>query len=183
VQKCSKCGQAVTFFTAKSGKQRFRCAPCDNTRRNNRYHEKEKVDPELVAARQQRYRERYETDAVFRAAEQLRLNRYLKTPEGKKARVECQQRYDASEKGKVRQQRAQDVHSFKYLARRAVSAAVKAGTIEKPRECQRCGLVVGRRRLQGHHHNGYDDAHRLDVIWLCRTCHAVVDKDGHGDQA
>lgn len=44
------------------------------------------------------------------------------------------------------------------------------GTIKKPKRCQRCKKI---KRLDGHHHKGYMQP--LDVLWLCRRCHCIVD--------
>ena len=48
-----------------------------------------------------------------------------------------------------------------------VRLAVKAGKLTKT-DCADCGSSGP---VQGHHHNGYDDEHALDVVWLCRSCH------------
>ena len=44
--------------------------------------------------------------------------------------------------------------------------AVKTGRIIKPSQCERCPSTEN---IQGHHED-YD--YPLDVIWLCRSCHA-----------
>ena len=53
---------------------------------------------------------------------------------------------------------------------RRVGAAVKAGLLVKPNECEHCGSCAP---VQAHHHNGYDPDHALDVIWLCHPCHTA----------
>ena len=53
------------------------------------------------------------------------------------------------------------------VARSAVNHAVAAGRLVRG-PCVRCGKTG---RTDGHHHNGYDKAHWLDVMWLCRPCH------------
>jgi hypothetical protein len=50
-------------------------------------------------------------------------------------------------------------------ARSTLNAAVKAGTIKRPDNCQRC---LGSGKLTGHHH---DYARPLIVTWLCVKCH------------
>lgn len=52
-------------------------------------------------------------------------------------------------------------------ARDAVRLALRNGTLVKG-PCRLCGSTES---IQGHHHNGYDEPHWLDVRWLCRTCH------------
>jgi hypothetical protein len=59
----------------------------------------------------------------------------------------------------------------KMLARRALRRAVANGIIDKPTSCSDCGRTVEAKDLGGHHHNGYDEEHWLDVVWLCRNCH------------
>lgn len=58
-------------------------------------------------------------------------------------------------------------------AQRLVKAAVTSGDLIRPPLCELCGSE-GDRALDGHHWNGYDEAHVLDVQWLCRTCHGRV---------
>lgn len=60
------------------------------------------------------------------------------------------------------------------LAHSRVHQAVVAGTIKKPTRCEKCGKNPGKDRagkpkIQGHHHDGYDDA--LKIQWLCVRCH------------
>ena len=55
-----------------------------------------------------------------------------------------------------------------------VAAALRRGTLRKP---DRCSLCQGRGlKLEGHHPNGYDQVNRLDLIWLCRSCHHLGHK-------
>ena len=56
-------------------------------------------------------------------------------------------------------------------AQGAVANALRAGRLERPADCQSCGES---KRLDAHHHIGYDKAHELDVQWLCRRCHKAV---------
>lgn len=58
----------------------------------------------------------------------------------------------------------------KKYARVAVQHAVRVGKLERPSKCASCGCDC---KTEAHHHNGYSRANRLDVIWLCKKCHAV----------
>lgn len=58
-------------------------------------------------------------------------------------------------------------------ARRAVANAVRSGKLAKT-PCEMCG-IDDERVLEAHHHLGYDQAHQLDVQWLCVRCHVKVD--------
>lgn len=53
------------------------------------------------------------------------------------------------------------------LAHRAVAAAIKAGTLVRPKRCAECG----ERRYVVAHHLSYDAAWRLLVRWACKRCH------------
>ena len=57
-------------------------------------------------------------------------------------------------------------------ANKAVRNAVARGTMEKPDECERCDGRTPTHLLAGHHHSGYDKGQRLEVTWLCPSCHS-----------
>ena len=54
-------------------------------------------------------------------------------------------------------------------ARAKVNREVLAGRLFRPTICAQCGITP--KKIVGHHHNGYDSDHMLDVIWLCTPCH------------
>lgn len=56
----------------------------------------------------------------------------------------------------------------KEQAHKAVARAVKTGKLTKPTECPKCGAD---KRIEGHHH---DYEKKLDVIWLCQSCHLAL---------
>lgn len=60
----------------------------------------------------------------------------------------------------------------RFRARSEVYRAIQKGILTRE-PCQRCGLD-NLRLIHAHHHNGYEPAHWLDVIWLCRACHHKV---------
>ncbi len=55
-------------------------------------------------------------------------------------------------------------------ARSYLNTYVRRGKVRRGTSCQECG--AGGVRIEGHHHNGYDNP--LDVQWLCRLCHRAV---------
>lgn len=57
-------------------------------------------------------------------------------------------------------------------AKIALSRAVKKGIIQRPDACSQCGATG---KIEAHHHNGYDKIHYLDVVWLCRSCHDLIE--------
>ncbi len=52
----------------------------------------------------------------------------------------------------------------------AVRKAVAEGRLVRPARCTVEGCA-SRHKPQAHHHNGYAESHRLDVIWLCPKHH------------
>jgi Bacillus phage endonuclease len=58
----------------------------------------------------------------------------------------------------------------KHAAHTMVSNAILLGLMVRPKYCSNCGRAC---RPDGHHHKGYQCP--LDVVWLCRKCHANVD--------
>ena len=57
--------------------------------------------------------------------------------------------------------------------------ALNRGVVIRPEACERCGKTAEENgeALCGHHHNGYDEVHALDVVWLCRSCHMKIHND------
>ena len=55
----------------------------------------------------------------------------------------------------------------------ALNRAIRAGRITKPRRCPACNRE---RKIEAHHHRGYDRQHWLDVVWRCRQCHTLEHK-------
>jgi hypothetical protein len=80
-------------------------------------------------------------------------------------------RYRRSAKGRAAKRRYAAKYPQKDRARKALSAAVRRGVLDRPDSCSRCG---GPGRPEGHH----DDYTRpLDVAWLCKPCHVAEHRD------
>ena len=98
-------------------------------------------------------------------AEHYRANR-VRIQEGRK---EYNKDWWLSEKGRALRKgytlRWLKENPKKHSAGQAVRKAVHFGKIKKPSECEECGSVA---ELHGHHD---DYNRRLDVRWLCATCH------------
>jgi hypothetical protein len=60
-------------------------------------------------------------------------------------------------------------NQVKHRAHRAVWKALANGKLIRPQSCAKCGKAGP---VQSHHHNGYEN--RLDVQWLCQSCHCSV---------
>jgi hypothetical protein len=54
----------------------------------------------------------------------------------------------------------------KLKARNAVYYAVRTGKLIRPDHCSKCSKEC---KPHGHHYRGYE--YKLDIIWLCETCH------------
>lgn len=72
-------------------------------------------------------------------------------------------------------------HREKYRARDAVAKALKSGLLRRPSCCEACGVAAGEMRdgrsnIWGHHHHGYAEEQKLNVIWLCLSCHSATEK-------
>ena len=69
--------------------------------------------------------------------------------------------------------------------RNAVRKALREGSLSRPVHCSQCGkhrseLQQSNGRyssIEGHHHRGYEYEHALDVVWLCKKCHAQAHVD------
>lgn len=60
---------------------------------------------------------------------------------------------------------------MKHNARQFVRWKVSKGELIKT-PC----IVCGNPKVEPHHHKGYDDAHRLDVVWLCKEHHLEAER-------
>lgn len=59
----------------------------------------------------------------------------------------------------------------KWRARAKLRYAVKIGEVQKPENCERCGISREDRRMEAHHP---DYSKPLDVRWLCQLCHKLT---------
>jgi len=87
---------------------------------------------------------------------------------------EVKQRYQSTEKyklnRKIRDKRYVKKNKERGQAHRAVANAVKDGLLTRPPICSECGLEHD--NIQGHHES-YEIADWLKVIWLCEPCHKL----------
>jgi hypothetical protein len=58
----------------------------------------------------------------------------------------------------------------RWKAKVAVARAVKAGRLKKPKVCPVC---TKKRRIEAHHHMGYERKNWLNIVWRCRPCHKL----------
>lgn len=87
------------------------------------------------------------------------------------------ERYRNYDRERGNRQTAKDTREYrkgnpeKQKCHAAVARAVKAGKLNKPDRCERCGSQAN---LEGHHE---DYTKPLDVIWLCSICHRSEHKE------
>lgn len=118
-----------------------------------------------------------------------KLERLNNTPYAQRVR-EAKRTDEAKEKRKIqradpvkrekekiyaREYRQREEVKLKNRARGAVKYALSQGIITRPESCQKCGaedvkLKDGRSGLRADHHNGYNEEHKLDVLFICLKC-------------
>jgi len=94
----------------------------------------------------------------FNVRQTKRLVEYFHTPKGKIAI------YKANKKSEKK-------YPEKQRARQLLWWHKKQGNIIKPEVCSFCGTNG---RIEGHHK---DYSKPLDVIWFCKICHSIADKE------
>lgn len=80
-------------------------------------------------------------------------------------------RVPVQKKKRVKRNRESRSNPYKQKARNELRNAVRRGQLSKPSTCSRCGSGG---RISGHHH---DYSRPLEVIWVCRSCHEVLDRE------
>ena len=101
--------------------------------------------------------------SVCKPCRKIQQIEYRKTVKGK----ETDKKYNNSEKRYKALYRYWHNNPDKKTAQTCLSNAIRDGKIIKPSECECCDSTS---RLEGHHYS-YDEDKRLDVIWLCKSCH------------
>lgn len=71
---------------------------------------------------------------------------------------------------KLRNRENYKFNKEKVLARCSVAYALKKGFLIKPQRCSSCKNFG---KIQAHHP---DYSKRLEIVWLCVTCHHLIDK-------
>ena len=76
------------------------------------------------------------------------------------------------ERERIRIREYRDEHPEVYAAHIAITTAVGANKMEPASSlrCSRCDSMAS----DYHHHKGYDEQHRLDVVPLCKNCHGKI---------
>lgn len=61
----------------------------------------------------------------------------------------------------------------KKQANEAVRRAIRKGVLVRPESCTECGQ--SHMRIEAHHHKGYAKEDRLNVVFLCTSCHRAAE--------
>ena len=148
---CTKCRRRLplTEFTQNRALEDDLCLHCKTCSKNTQY--------------------RYRTTEEYR---QWRIAYYDRPEVKERTRRQSAERYRRNREHRL-QQHAARRRSIKGRAKEQLQIGVRAGQIQKPRFCEVCGRDV---QLDGHH---FDYSLPLEVLWLCRRCHARV----HGGMA
>lgn len=86
----------------------------------------------------------------------------------RRERIEHYRHYDRGRKNRISDNRYRTFE--KQAANRAVHYAVKQGKLSRPARCKICG--DRHLHIHGHHE---DYSQKLEVVWCCPPCHAVLD--------
>ena len=108
---------------------------------------------------------RYRLNSEFRAKERAYGKSYNATKHGQQVRAF----YQDSDARRESSRRWTDNNRDKKQAGWCVWKAKKDGKLIQPANCEKCGIETG--KLHAHHYLGYAKEHRLDVQWLCVSCH------------
>ncbi len=68
-----------------------------------------------------------------------------------------------------RMRKQREANPEKKQAHEAVRRAIRKGVLVRPDSCSQCGN--NQMRIEAHHHKGYAEENRLEVIFLCTSCH------------
>ena len=68
-----------------------------------------------------------------------------------------------------RMRKRREANPEKKQAHEAVRRAIRKGVLVRPDSCSQCGN--NQMRIEAHHHKGYAKENRLDVVFLCTSCH------------
>jgi len=104
--------------------------------------------------------------------------RARQSPARKAVRIAYEHRPDVMERRRKQALKAYYKYPLKAKAKKSVYTAIAQGLLS-PLQLTEC-VICGARPDDYHHWNGYEKAHRLDVIPMCVRCHkAIHRRDGH----
>lgn len=185
---CKECGverSESEFFKNSSYKNGYatnRCRPCRVLYRKA-HRDRDRAINRLWREQHPDYMREYNAKHYAQNKEKndARVKAWRKVNPSAAMAIEKRKYYRAKALGKIRPRqnkvsRDRYAKNPEYLwrraARRAVIAAIKTCKLAK-RPCEACGTD---KKVDGHHHKGYEFKYWLDVQWLCRKHH----REAHG---
>jgi len=193
VKRCPKCNLEKVFEEFGKDKQkidglRSYCKECQRIISSDQ----RKKDPEYMKKYSPQYREknreilrrkaavnfennrekllRQGRESYYRNQEEIAKRRKLKRDSSEARKKEAERQKEWRERNKEKYssyiRKWQTKNRVKTNAHAKVNRAVSSGRLKRSMKCQECGL---RCKTEGHHE---DYSKPLDVIWLCRHCHA-----------
>lgn len=177
MKKCSFCGlekEETEFFKKRENSLEGFCKRCKNEKLKIRI----SVDPEKFKEKE-KLRGRVRRTTVewkeWRKEHQKRnrdqISKKAVEYYSKNEKIAEQQKlWKKNNRDKLRQYSAtaRKKFPFKAAARSYVSAAIKEGILVRPEICSKCTKNC---KAEAHHE---DYTRPLEVIWLCRKCHAFI---------
>jgi len=170
-KQCSKCKQekpVSEFYKQTSNKTGYKsqCKECCYE-----YEKERRKRPESL----KKYKEackRYQQTEKYILKYKRNNRKYALTEIGQKNKRKGRLKYRNSEKYQITIKRYNEENRAKNQARWAIKQAIKIGKMKRAKEykCNLCNIPA----YCYHHNKGYNPKHWLDVIPLCRKCHAYV---------
>jgi hypothetical protein len=174
MKTCNKCGMALPLdnFQRDSNLKSGRRGRCKNCTREDLLVRIQK-DPEgyKEARRQIKRRYREGSPEKYKAQLETEKQKYWANRESKCSKSREHYRNNREKiitqkrEGETWRNRTTPYKPMQGKSRWAVRHGLEKGTIIKPDSCRDCGKIS---RLAAHHE---DYNFRLDVIWLCHSCH------------
>lgn len=150
----------------------------ENKEKRDRYEQERKGDPHHIEVKRKyeqtekrkRYVKEYTHKAEVKQRKRLRL-RELKE-QGRLDKYIDRYKEKTGEANRVYHRKFRQLHKDKKSAHEAVRRAIKRGVLLKANtlKCSSCPNQA----QEYHHHNGYDKAHWLDVVPICKKCHGLT---------
>ena len=164
MKKCTKCSRRKSAHLFSGDKKRPDgkypyCKACVRAEWKKRYAWKEQT-PEYKAMRR-RWRQTHRQQHYARCLRYEESHR----PERRRQKRERYAKFRNAELSRAK--RVREKFKDHCRARWALAQQIRYHGLKRE-PCKDCGA---RRRVQAHHHKGYDKVHWLDVVWLCSVCH------------
>ena len=154
-----------------------RCSKCNHSKPISEFH-KDRSRKDGLKVWCKSCRKAYQQSERGRAVSRKAVAKNQHTPNGKAVHRKAVAKYRRTPKGKAVKRKSiakYYAHHPNYVrAINAVNHAIHAGKLPRPDSlpCHYCPAQA----QEYHHYRGYEPEHWLDVIPLCRICHANIHK-------